>query len=287
MTFERVETARSGAAWDIMSKFGEVLAKAEKAVAAKLQDPAMRKMAAARVSLEYAVIATARERALGTEVVAGALSGATVAQQAMLIKEGRAALGRAFGTEPDLLVGALAGKMVEVEMPRGMGTNPAMDKMIDAARNLVVGVVRDEYSSRGSFNVGASHRDSSMSLKSEAVTAPLKAELATRLAFIESSVDAAVAKGVMTETNGQMLKERIEAQVFQPRPPQSMEFSKQFMDYFTSRGQAMRAEVMKDVRTVTQSQTVQDIAKKLSIAMPVQKPSALGVTQRETKPLER
>ena len=76
-----------------MSKFGEVLAKAEKAVAAKFQDPAMRKMAAARVSLGYAVIATARERALGAEVVAGALSGATVAQQAMLIKEGRAARG--------------------------------------------------------------------------------------------------------------------------------------------------------------------------------------------------
>ena len=82
MTFERVETARSGAAWDIMSKFGEVLAKAEKAVSAKLQDPAMRKMAAARVSLEYAVIATARERALGAEVAARALSGAMVAQQA-------------------------------------------------------------------------------------------------------------------------------------------------------------------------------------------------------------
>lgn len=81
MTFERVESARSGAVWDIMGKFGEVLVKAEKAVAVKLQDPAIRKMSAARVSLEYAVIATAQERALGIEV-AGALSGATVAQQA-------------------------------------------------------------------------------------------------------------------------------------------------------------------------------------------------------------
>lgn len=287
MTFERIEAARSGAAWDILSKFGETLAKAEKTVAAKLQDPAMRKMAAARVSLEYAVIATARERAIGTDVVAGALPGATVAQQAMLIKEGRAALGRTYNIEPDVLVGALAGKMVDVEMPRGMGTNPAMDKMIDAARNLVVGIIKDEYADRGRFHMGGVGQDSFVTLRSEAAAAPLKTELATRLAFMESSVDAAVAKGLMTSNNGQMLKERIEAQVFQPRPPQSIEFSKQFLDYFNSRGQAMRAEVMKDVRAVTQSQTVQDIAKKLSVAMPAPKPAAPGAPQRETKSLER
>lgn len=64
-------------------------------------------------------------------------------------------------------------------------------------------------------------------MKSEGIVAPAKTELAARLAFMESSIDAAVGKGAISQVNADMLKERIEAQVFQPRPPQSLQFSKE------------------------------------------------------------
>ena len=60
-----------------------------------------------------------------------------------------------------------------------------------------------------------------------------------------------------------MLKERVEAQVFQPRPPQSTSFSKEFKTFFETQGTRMRGEVMKEVRAVTQSKTVRAIGEKL------------------------
>jgi hypothetical protein len=70
-----------------------------------------------------------------------------------------------------------------------------------------------------------------------------------------------------------MLKERIEAQVFQPRPPQSLTFSKEFTAFFENRGKGIRIEAMKEVRGITQSQTVQDIGAKLKLVVPARVPA--------------
>lgn len=288
MAFETVEKDRNSAAWDILKKFGETIGRAEENAAKKTSSPAERKLTAARVSLEYAVISTARERGVGTEVVAAALEGASVGQQAMMIKEGRAALGRAYNIEPEVLVSALAGKVVSMDMPQGLGSTPALDKMVDTARNLVIGIVQDEYQNRGRFNAGNGVNDGYVTLKSDSANAPYKTELATRLAFMESTIDAAAAKGVIGKESAQMLKERIESQVFQPRPPQSIKFSQEFRAYFDSRGASMRTEAMKEVRGVTQSSTVQDIAKKLAIVMPrTDAQRAAADPRHDTKALER
>jgi hypothetical protein len=70
-----------------------------------------------------------------------------------------------------------------------------------------------------------------------------------------------------------MLKDRIEAEVFQPRPPQSLNFSKEFAAFFEHRGKGLRIEAMKEVRGITQSQTVQDIEAKLKLVAPVRVPA--------------
>lgn len=289
MTFEQVEAGRANAAWEILKKFGEAIGRAEKKAAEKKQDPAMRKLAAARVSLEYAVIATARERNMPTQTVAGALQAATVAQQAMLIREGRVALGRAYGVEPDVLVSAFTGKMVEMELPRGMESTPELDKMVDAARNLVASILKDEYgTSAGRFSMASSHHDGFVAFKLNAQAAPDRTEFASRLVFIESAIDAAIARGDIAEASAMALKERVEAQVFQPRPPQSIQFSKDFREFFESRGVGMRIEAMKEVRAITQSITVKEITEKMMLAMPkaVSQPATADPV-RSTKELER
>jgi hypothetical protein len=93
MSFEAMEGQRRDTADAILIKFGASIEKAEQNAAAKTSDPALKKLMAARMALEYAVLATAREKNMATEVVAGALKRASIAQQAAMIKEG--ALGRA------------------------------------------------------------------------------------------------------------------------------------------------------------------------------------------------
>lgn len=289
MSFESMEGQRRDTADAILAKIGATIEKAEQNAAAKTSDPAMRKLMGARMALEYAVLATAREKNMATEVVAMALKGATVAQQATMLKDGAAALGRAYRVEPEVLVNVFAGRLNDVEMPKGLGSTPEIDKMVDTCRNLVTSIVKDEYAHRGRFEGGGSGKsDSFIALKSEGVVAPAKTELAARLAFMESSIDAAVGKGSISKVNADMLKERIEAQVFQPRPPQSLQFSKEFTAFFEQRGKGLRIEAMKEVRGVTQSQTVQEIAAKLKVMIPstasrLDRPS----DHRAHKPMER
>lgn len=264
-----MEGQRRDTADSILAKIGATIEKAEQNAAAKTTDPAMRKLMGARMALEYAVLATAREKNVATEMVATALKGATVAQQAAMLKEGTAALGRAYRVEPEVLVNVFAGRLTDVAMPKGLGSTPEIDKMVDTCRSLVTSIVKDEYANRGRFEGGGNGKsDNFIALKSEGIVAPAKTELAARLAFLESSIDAAVGKGAISQGNADMLKERIEAQVFQPRPPQSLEFSKEFTSFFEQRGKGIRIDAMKEVRGVTQSQTVQEIAAKLKVMIP-------------------
>jgi hypothetical protein len=273
MSFEQMESTRRDATESILSRFGASLAKAEQLASAKTSDPWLKKVTAARMALEYAVLATAREKGAATEVVAGALKGASIEQQAAMIKEGAAAMGRAYRVEPEVLVNVFAGKIADVAMPRGLGSTPEIDKMVDTCRSLVTSIVQQEYASRGKFTAGSYDKDSFIALKSDGVVSPAKSELAARVAFMESAIDSASKAGTISAANAGMLKERIEAQVFQPRPPQSLNFSKEFTAFFEHRGKGIRIEAMKEVRGITQSQTVQDIEAKLRLVVPVRAPT--------------
>lgn len=288
MSFEQMEVQRRETADAILTKFGASIERAEQNAAAKTTDPAMKKLMAARMALEYAVLATAREKNVSSEMVATALKGATVAQQAVMLKEGAAALGRAYRVEPEVLVNVFAGRLTDVEMPKGLGTTPEIDKMVDTCRTLVTSIVKDEYANRGQIEGGGGRRDDSfLALKAEGVVAPAKTELAARMAFMESSIDAAVGKGAISQVNADMLKQRIEAAVFQPRPPQSLHFSKEFTAFFEQRGKGLRIEAMKEVRGVSQSQTVQQIAEKLKVLSPTATQQNRPNDQRSYKPMER
>lgn len=286
MSFESMEGQRRDAADAILTKFGAAIHRAEQNAAAKTADPAAKKLMAARMALEYAVLATAREKNVATEMAAAALKGATVAQQASMLKEGAAALGRAYRVEPEVLANVFAGRLTDVDMPKGLGSTPEIDKMVDTCRTLVTSIVKDEYAHRGRFDAGARRADDVIGMKSDGIVAPARTELAARMAFMESSIDAAVGKGSISQANADMLKERIEAQVFQPRPPQSLQFSKEFLSYFEQRGKDMRGEIMKDVRGVTQWQTVQQIAEKIKLVTPSSRADR-PADQRTHKPMER
>lgn len=287
MSFEQMEGSRREVTESILAKFGASIEQAEKNAASKTSDPWLKKITRARVALEYAVLATAREKNVATEVVAAHLKGATVAQQAAMIKDGAAALGRAYRVEPDVLVNTLAGKMVDIDMPKGLGSTPEIDKMVDTCRSLVVSVIKDEYATHGRVVAGSYDKDSFIALKSDGVVSPAKSELASRMAFMESTIDAAAAKCTISTENATMLKDRIEAQVFQPRPPQSLRFSIEFNYFFEQRGKAIRIEAMKEVRSVTQALHVQEIAAKLKSIAPASGSSRSSVDNRAAKPLER
>lgn len=308
MTFASIDTQRRDTADSILAKFGAAIEKAEQNASAKFADPAMRKLAASRMALEYAVLATAREKNVSTEMVATALKSVSISQQAEMLKEGAAALSRSYRMDPQVLANAFAGQMASVEMPRGLGSTPEIDKMIDTCRGLVTSIVKDEYADRGRLVGGGVERplsaraqvlddalrmgghdraDKFIGLRSEAMVSPVKTELASRMAFMEATIDASVAKGAISVQNAEMLKERIEAQVFQPRPPQSLQFSKEFTTFFEQRGKGIRSEVMKDVRDVTKSGTVQEITAKLKIVIPALQRTNQPSDHRSQKGMER
>jgi hypothetical protein len=191
------------------------------------------------------------------------------------------------GVEPEVLVNVFAGRLTDVEMPEGLGSTPEIDKMVDTCANLMTSIVKDEYANRVRFEGGTGHRDSFIALESEGIVAPAKTELAARMAFMESSIDAAAGMGAIGQVNADMLKERIEAQVFQPRPPQSLQFSKEFTAFFEQRGKGIRINAMKEVRGVTQSQTVKEIIAKLKALMLTTSRWGQPTDHRAQKPMER
>ncbi len=287
MSFETMEGQRREAADAILTKFGASIEQAEQRTASRTSDPTLKKLMAARMALEYAVLATAREKKTATEVVATALHGTNVAQQAAMLKHGTEALAQAYRVEPEVLVNVFAGRLSNVDMPTGLGSTSEIDQMVDACRNLVTSIVKDEYANRGLFENGIGKSESFIAPKSEVIVAPARSELAARLAFMESSIDAAVEHGSIGKANGEMLKERIEAQVFQPRPPQLLQFSKQFTFFFEERGKGIRIEAMKEVRGVTQSLTVQEINAQLRRLMPASSRPGRPTDHRTFNPLER
>ena len=269
MSATGLDVARAAAQSSILKKF---TAAYENAARSASSDPEVAKRGAARIALEYAVIKTAMEKNVPTQVVAQALEGENPQEQAMLVREGRAAIERTYGRSPDLMAGALAGKVVEVPVPKTLAWNPEFDKLVDAARNSVAKIVQDEYSSRGRL-ADFGPRSEQIETAAHGKTSALRGELASRLAFIDSAIDAAVERGQMGADRGKaeeaaaMLKDRVEKMVFEPRPPQSLSYTQTFLDYYKSAGQQMRSEVMASVHAVTQSKTIEEIGAKLDQTM--------------------
>lgn len=265
MSYENLDSQRRDTADAILSKFGEAIEKAQQKAAARSNDPKIQKLMAARAALEYAVLATAKEKAVATEVVASALKDASASQQSAMLKDGAAALGRAYRVEPELLASAFAGQMTDLKLPNGIANVPEIDKMVDACRVLVTSIVSDEYKQFGRYGTEEIEpRNLSFTApKSDGGMSPAKTELATRLAFLESAIDATASKGKIDGATAQALKERIERQVFRPTE-QASQISKAFLAFFEQRGTSIRIEAMKEVRGVTQSRTVREIGAKLN-----------------------
>jgi len=262
----QLESARLDAQAGILARFGKAFDQAQVALEKRVADPMMRKMAAARIALEQAVLRTALEKGVKPELVAGALTAAKPEQQADLVRHGQAALARAYGVEPEMLVNVLAAKVVPVEVPKGFASNPEFDKLIDGARAQVTTLMQASYMERGKF-VDLGDRANVTELAKSSSVQKERSELAARVAFIDSAIDAAVTKGAVGAEAAKMLKERVEAFIFEPRPPQSLQYSEKFKTFYASEGKVLRAEVMKEVRQVTQSKTIQEIGAKVDAAM--------------------
>lgn len=267
MSGASLESARFAASSGILRRFGAALEGAERDVEHRGVDAAHRKQSAARIALEYAVMRTALEKGVATPVVADALQGASVEQQATLIREGRAAMERAYGNSPEVIASALAGKIVEVPLPKGLASNPEFDRLIDSARAIVTTVVQESYSTRGRLDASGPRSDVVDSL-AHSRTSAARQELGAKLAFLESAIDAAAERGQLGKEATQMLKDRVEAFVFQPRPPQSLKYTPEFTKFYETEGRQMRGEVMREVRAVTQTDTIREIGAKVDRYFP-------------------
>lgn len=243
----------------LLAKFGEAYEKAAEQ-ANSIADPARRELGAARIALEHAVLQTALEKDLPTKSVAAMLEKASPQQVAHFIKEGRKSVQRTYGVDAGAMVAALSAQVANVDLPRGMAQTESMRQLVEQGRGLVGQAVGELYQTRGQFNPDGPRSDYVTSRTPQGALSATE-QLKNHMVFIESAVDYAVRSGNMDATQGQMLKARIEHQVF--TTPADAKFSPQFKDFHDKVGTRLRGEVMTDARKVTNNKTVAEIAERL------------------------
>lgn len=243
----------------LLAKFGEAFEKANEQAQA-ITDPGRRELGAARIALEHAVLQTALEKDMPTKSVAAMLEKASPQQVAHFIKEGRKSVQRTYGVDAGAMVAALSAQVANVDLPRGMAQTESMKQLVEQGRGLVSQAVGEMYQTRGQFNHSGPRTDYVTARTPEGAVSATE-QLKNHMVFIESAVDYAVRSGTMDATQGQMLKDRIEHQIFST--PADAKLSPQFRDFHDKVGARMRNEVMADARKVTSNKTVSEIAERL------------------------
>lgn len=259
-TVTPMEANREKIEHGLLAKFGEAFEKAE-AQAQTITDPGRRALGAARIALEHAVLQTAIEKDMPTKSVAAMLDKASPQQVAHFIKEGRKSVQRTYGIDADAMVSALSAKVANVDVARGMAQTEAMRELVERGRALVHQTVSERYDIRGRFSLNENHRSDYLEVQQSPGAATAREKLQNHMVFIESAIDHAVKSGRLNSQDGQMLKDRVEHQVF--TVPAENKLSSQFKQFYEHTGKDLRGEVMQDARKITNSKTVAEIAERL------------------------
>ncbi|PLX76741.1 MAG: hypothetical protein C0607_03505 [Azoarcus sp.] len=255
-----IQATREKIEQGLLAKFGEAFEKAAEQAKA-ITDPALRALGAARIALEHAVLQTAIEKDMPTKSVAAMLEKASPQQVAHFIREGKKSIQRNYGVQADAMVAALSAQVANVDLPRGMAQTETMRQLVEQGRGLVHQTVMEMYQVRGQFTHTTGPRSEILSLHTPAGAVTARDQLQNHMVFIESAIDYAVRSGGMDAQQGQMLKERVEHQVF--NTPAETNLSEQFKGFYDRTGQSLRREVMTDARKVTTDKTVAEIAERL------------------------
>ena len=254
-----IQATREKIEQGLLAKFGEAFEKAAEQ-AKGITDPARRELGAARIALEHAVLQTAIEKDVPTKSVATMLEKASPQQVAHFIRAGKTSIQRNYGVQADAMVAALSAQVANVDLPRGMAQTETVRQLVEQGRGLVQKAVTEAYQVRGQFeNYGS--RSEMVVAQTPAVAASAKEQLKNHMVFIESAIDYAVRSGRMNGEQGQMLKDRVEHQIF--HTPADTKLSAQFKSFYDREGRDMRGDVMREARKITNDKTVAEIAERL------------------------
>lgn len=244
----------------LLAKFGEAF---EKAItqAQAITDPARRALGAARIALEHAVLQTAIEKDMPTQSVAAMLGKASPQQVAHFIKEGRKSVHKTYGVDADAMVAALSAKVANIDLPRGLSQTEAMRELIEQGRGLVQQTVSERFEIRGRFADHGNDRFDYLQVQQSPGATSAREKLHNHMVFVESAIDHAVKSGKLHQNEGQLLKDRVEHQVF--TVPAENKLSSQFKQFYEHTGKDLRTEVMADARKITSNKTVAEIAERL------------------------
>ena len=254
----RIDSARNAAEQDLLAKFGEAFESGAKQ-AQSIADPATRQLGAARIALEHAILQTSQEKDTPAPQVAAMLEKSSPQQVAHFIREGKKSIQRSYGVDAEAMVAALSASVVKVDLPRGFAETESLRQLVEQGRSLVDQSLVGSFQDRGRF------ADTGQSDYLAATATPASTgvhdKLRNHMIFVESAINHAVRGGQMNPAQAQMLKERVEHQVF--TPPADTKLSASFRQYYDSAGRSLRFEVMKEARGVVANKTVSEIAERL------------------------
>jgi hypothetical protein len=258
-----LQAAREKIEQDILEAAGRVAKERESQLSGQ-----SRSLAASAIALEHATLRAALEKDMPTKSVAQLLEKSSPSQVAEFIKAGKRSIEQQYGMDASLMVAALSAQVANVNLPKGLAQTDSMRDLVERGRNLVSAAVQEQYAERGKFTAGSfgrgSERHNNMNLLSADGVLAIKDQLKSHMTFVEAAVNYAVSAKKLEPQEGADLKARLEHQIF--NVPKETKVSDQFKGYYEQAARNMRTEVMTDVRKVTQSKTVSEIAERLATA---------------------
>lgn len=256
-----VASNRAAAEERIMATFGQAFERNMDALASINMPQARKELGASRLALEHAVMKAAVLNHAPTTAIAGKL--AQPGNQELtrrMIDAGRNTIQKTFGRSADSLGAVLAGKAIDIDLPRGLTQTEDVRQLVNEGKKLFGDIVMEGYQNRGRLQID-SQRSNYATLAPNDKQGELKERLVNHLAFIGSAIDHGVKTGRLPAEDGKFLQQRIEQQIF--TPADSGKLSQGFKDFQQATVPRMRAELTQEAHGHARNPVIDAAASKL------------------------
>ncbi|MBP7655018.1 MAG: hypothetical protein KA742_00540 [Pseudoxanthomonas sp.] len=256
-----IATNRAAAEERIFATFGQAFERNMGALASVSMPEARKELGASRLALEHAVMKAAVLNNAPTTAIAGKL-GQPGNQELTrrMIDAGRNTIQKTFGRSADSLGAVLAGKTLDIDLPRGLAQTEDVRQLVNEGKKLVGDMVMDGYMNRGRLQID-SQRSNFASMAPNDRQGELKERLVNHLAFIGSAIEHGVKTGRLPAEDGKFLQQRIEHQIF--TSADSGKLSQGFKDFQDATVPRLRAELTQEAQTRTKHPAIEAATAKL------------------------
>lgn len=184
-----------------------------------------------------------KELAAATAAVGLATAKADPAKTAVASQEaGRAVLEKAYGRNAQDVATVLAGRVGQIDLPKGLGRTDDMQKIVSQNRDLAEQMTMEKFLNRGRVHSVGSQGN--YLERKEGREGEIKEKMVQQMLYVKSAIDAQVGRNQIDKQQGEFLYQRVQNESFQT---QSKGASKEFTDFEKTTINRLKSEVAAEV----------------------------------------